>query len=46
MALPLLADVPDPRRDTENKLHRLDDILVIATCAVLGGAGRPLDHSP
>jgi predicted transposase YbfD/YdcC len=41
MALPLLAvfaDVPDPRRDTENKLHRLDDILVLATCAVIGGA--------
>jgi len=41
MALPLLAvfaNVPDPRRDTENKLHRLGDILVIATCAVIGGA--------
>lgn len=41
MARPLLAvfaDVPDPRRDTENKLPRLDDILVLATCAVLGGA--------
>ena len=31
-------DLPDPRRDTRNKLHRLTDILVIATCAVLGGA--------
>jgi predicted transposase YbfD/YdcC len=31
-------DLPDPRRDTLNKLHRLTDILVIATCAVLGGA--------
>ena len=28
----------DPRRETENKLHRLTDILVIATCAVIGGA--------
>lgn len=39
--LPLMAvfdDVPDPRRATENKRHRLTDILVIATCAVLGGA--------
>jgi len=39
--LPLTAvfdDLPDPRRDTENKLHRLTDILTIATCAVLGGA--------
>jgi predicted transposase YbfD/YdcC len=31
-------DLPDPRRDTRNKLHRLTDILVIATCAVIGGA--------
>ena len=41
MAIPLLAvfaDVPDPRRETENKLHALSDILVIATCAVIGGA--------
>jgi predicted transposase YbfD/YdcC len=41
MAIPLLAvfaDVPDPRRETENKLHGLSDILVIATCAVIGGA--------
>jgi len=40
-ALPLTAvfdDLPDPRRDTENKLHRLTDILSIATCAVIGGA--------
>lgn len=39
--LPLTAvfdDLPDPRRETANKLHRLADILVIATCAVLGGA--------
>lgn len=41
MALPLaavFADVPDPRRDTKNKLHGLSDLLVIATCAVIGGA--------
>src|SRR4051812_4015058 len=40
-ALPLTAvfdDLPDPRRDTENKLHRLTDILSITTCAVIGGA--------
>ena len=39
--LPLAAvfdDLPDPRRETENKLHRLNDILVITTCAVLSGA--------
>jgi predicted transposase YbfD/YdcC len=39
--LPLTAvfdDLPDPRRDTRNKLHRLTDILVIATCAVVAGA--------
>ncbi|MBP3954200.1 ISAs1 family transposase [Gemmata sp. G18] len=41
MPLPLatvLADVPDPRRDTENKLHLLTDILTIATCAIIAGA--------
>lgn len=41
MPLPLLAvfaDLPDPRRETGNKLHALADILVIATCAVIGGA--------
>ena len=40
-ALPLTAvfdDLPDPRRETANKLHRLTDILAIATCAVIGGA--------
>lgn len=31
-------ELPDPRRQTENKLHRLTDILTIATCAVIGGA--------
>lgn len=34
----VFADVPDPRRETENKLHALTDILVVATCAVIGGA--------
>ena len=34
----IFADVPDPRRETANKLHRLTDILTIATCAVIGGA--------
>src|SRR3954464_375157 len=34
----VFADLPDPRRDTRNKLHDLTDILAIATCAVLGGA--------
>jgi predicted transposase YbfD/YdcC len=40
-ALPLTAvfvALPDPRRDTANKLHALTDILSIATCAVIGGA--------
>jgi predicted transposase YbfD/YdcC len=40
-ALPLTAvfdTLTDPRRDTENKLHRLTDILAITTCAVIGGA--------
>jgi predicted transposase YbfD/YdcC len=39
--LPLAAvfdDLPDPRRNTLNKFHRLTDILVIATCAVIAGA--------
>ena len=31
------ADVPDPRLD-RNKLHPLTDLLVIALCAVIGGA--------
>ncbi|AMV26224.1 hypothetical protein VT84_17635 [Gemmata sp. SH-PL17] len=41
MPMPLLAvfaDVPDPRRETENKLHLLGDVLALATCAVIGGA--------
>jgi predicted transposase YbfD/YdcC len=31
-------DLPDPRRETKNKLHRLVDILTIAVCAVISGA--------
>ena len=41
MPLPLataFADLPDPRRETKNKLHRLGDILTIAVCAVISGA--------
>jgi predicted transposase YbfD/YdcC len=34
----IFADVPDPHRETANKLHSLTDILAIATCAVIGGA--------
>ena len=35
----VFADLPDPRRETANKRHALTDILAIATCAVIGGAG-------
>src|SRR4051812_18819851 len=34
----VFAELPDPRRETANKLHRLTDILTITTCAVIGGA--------
>jgi predicted transposase YbfD/YdcC len=34
----VFADLPDPRRETGNKLHLLSDVLVLATCAVIGGA--------
>src|SRR4051794_4182955 len=34
----IFADLPDPRRETANKLHRLTDILAIAPCAVIAGA--------
>ena len=34
----VLADLTDPRIETANKLHKLIDILVIATCAVIAGA--------
>jgi predicted transposase YbfD/YdcC len=41
MPLPItdvFADLPDPRRETENKRHLLVDILTLAVCAVIGGA--------
>src|SRR3954447_16005638 len=34
----VFAELPDPRRETANKLHRLTDILTIATCAIIAGA--------
>src|SRR5574342_650743 len=34
---PYFADLPDPRRETRNKLHPLQDILMIVLCAVLSG---------
>src|SRR5512143_2757423 len=34
---PYFADLPDPRRETRNKLHQLQDILMIVLCAVLSG---------
>jgi len=34
----VFADLPDPRKETANKLHKLTDILVLATCAVIAGA--------
>jgi predicted transposase YbfD/YdcC len=34
----VFAEVPDPRRDTKNKIHLLTDILTIATCAIIAGA--------
>jgi predicted transposase YbfD/YdcC len=34
----VFADLPDPRRETKNKLHALTDILALATCAVIAGA--------
>ena len=40
-ALPLaavFADLPDPRRETENKRHPLATVLALATCAVIAGA--------
>src|SRR5262245_3425214 len=41
MPLPItdvFTDLPDPRRETENKRHLLVDILTLAGCAVIGGA--------
>jgi hypothetical protein len=34
---PYFADLPDPRRETRNKLHKLNDLLMIVFCAVLSG---------
>lgn len=34
---PYFADLIDPRRETKNKLHRLNDIVMIVFCAVLSG---------
>jgi len=34
---PYFADLPDPRRETRNKLHKLNDLLMIVRCAVLSG---------
>ena len=34
---PYFASLPDPRRETRNKLHKLHDILMIVLCAVLSG---------
>ena len=34
---PYFADLPDPRRETKNKLHKLHDILMIVLCAVVSG---------
>lgn len=34
---PYFADLPDPRRETRNKLHPLPDIVMIVLCAVLSG---------
>ena len=34
---PYFADITDPRRNTQNKLHNLHDIFMIVLCAVLSG---------
>ena len=34
---PYFADLPDPRRETRNKFHKLHDILMMVLCAVLSG---------
>jgi predicted transposase YbfD/YdcC len=31
------ADLPDPRRETRNKLHKLEDIVMLTLCGVLCG---------
>ena len=32
---PYFAGIEDPRRETRNKLHKLEDIVMIVLCAVL-----------
>ena len=32
-----LKELPDPRRETKNKLHKLEDILIIVLCSLLSG---------
>jgi hypothetical protein len=34
---PYFANLPDPRWETRNKLHPLNDIVMIVLCAVLSG---------
>ena len=34
---PFFAELPDPRRETRNKLHKLEDIVMITLCTVLRG---------
>lgn len=34
---PFFANLPDPRKVTRNKLHKLEDIVMITLCAVLAG---------
>ena len=34
---PYWANLANPRRETQNKLHKLHDILMIVLCAVLSG---------
>jgi predicted transposase YbfD/YdcC len=34
---PYFAELKDPRRETRNKLHKLEDIVMIVFCAVLSG---------
>ncbi|MDG4555644.1 MAG: hypothetical protein P9E24_15560 [Candidatus Competibacter sp.] len=34
---PYFADLPDPRRETRNKLHKPHDIPMRVLCAVLSG---------
>ena len=35
--LPYFERIPDPRRETKNKLHRLTDIIMITLCGLLSG---------